>query len=485
MRSLKPTSQSRSRSRARASIATEVAGVLDAVAGGGLRRRPFAMRFWDGSTMPATVEVPGGAPVIVLAHPSAVAHLIHEPNDLGLGRAWVGGQLDVEGDLEAVVGLRRSFYGLKLSARDRLLAARTAWRAGGATAFRRPAPLQSEIAISGRRHSQGRDGQAVRHHYDVPDAFYRQVLGPSMVYSCAYFATPDDSLDAAQERKLDLICRKLRLRPGDRLLDIGCGWGSLILHAATHYGVRALGVTLSPSQAEVARRRLAEAGLDGTCEVRVADYRELTEGGFDAVASVGMYEHVAGADYGTYARTVARLLTPGGRFLNHGIAHIRPGPDHDRTFMRRFVFPDAELKPVTQILAALEEGGFELRDVESLREHYVLTLRGWLANLEANRDAAIDAGGRERERVWRLYMTGAANAFETAEITIFQSLVVRAGGGHRLPLTRAWLVASGPESGANGATATASANGGRGAVSSNGDSPGAARRPGAPPPSGG
>ena len=417
---------------------------------GALRRRPFAVRFWDGSEMPATAAVEGVPPVVVLRDPAVIAHLLHEPNDLGLGRAWVAGQLDVEGSLDAVVGLRRSYYGVTLSARDRALAARAAWRAGGLAAFRRPPRLESEIAITGRRHSRRRDSEAVRHHYDVPDAFYRHVLGPSMVYSCAYFETPEDSLEEAQERKLDLICRKLRLRPGDRLLDIGCGWGSLIIHAATHYGVRGLGVTLSPVQAEVARRRIAAARLDGVLEVRVADYRELSEGGFDAVASVGMYEHVAARDYGAYAGTVARLLAPGGRFLNHGIAHIQAGPDHDRTFMRRFVFPDAELKPVTQILHALEGAGFELRDVESLREHYVLTLRRWLANLEAGREAAIAAGGAERERVWRLYMTGAANAFATAEITVFQSLLVQRGSAHRLPLTRAWLTSPRAEAHADG-----------------------------------
>ena len=442
--------------------------MLDAVAGGALRRRRFAMRFWDGSELPATVEVPGGAPVIVLRHPAALAHLFHEPNDLGLGRAWVAGHLDVEGDLEQVVGLRRSLYGVSLSHRDRLLALRSAWRAAGVRALRPPSPLESEIRVEGRRHSRRRDRQVVRHHYDVPDAFYRHVLGPSMVYSCAYFETPEDRLEDAQRRKLDLICRKLRLQPGDRLLDIGCGWGSLILHAASHYGVSAVGVTLSPAQAATARARIEAAGLGDRCHVRVADYRELEHGGFDAVASVGMYEHVAGRDYGAYAGTVMRLLAPGGRFLNHGIAHIKPGPDHDRTFMRRFVFPDAELKPVTQILEALEATGFELRDVESLREHYVLTLRRWLANLDADREAAVRAGGRERERVWRLYMTGAANAFETAEISVFQTLVVRPGADHRLPLTRRHLVAgvadrrdpdAGPDPHGSGGRFAAPANG--------------------------
>lgn len=433
--------------------------MLDSVAGSDLRRRPFALRFWDGSELAATVDVPGGAPVIVLRHPAALAQLLHEPNDLGLGRAWVAGQLDVEGDLEQVVALRRSFYGVTLSGRDRLLAARTAWRVAGAAAFRPPPPLESEVRTKGRRHSQRRDRQVVRHHYDVPDAFYRQVLGPTMVYSCAYFETPEDPLDDAQERKLELICRKLRLRPGDRLLDIGCGWGSLILHAASRYGVTAVGVTLSPSQAAVARRRVEEAGLADACEIRVADYREIDDGGFDAVASVGMYEHIAGRDYRAYADTARRLLAPGGRFLNHGIAHIKPGPDHDRTFMRRFVFPDAELKPVTQILAAFEEAGLELRDVESLREHYVLTLRRWIENLRANQEAAIRAGGRDRERVWRLYMTGAASAFQTAEITVFQSLVVRPDGEHRIPLTRRFLVTGASGAGSDGATADTPAHG--------------------------
>lgn len=425
------------------------------------------MRFWDGSELPATVEVPGGAPVIVLRHPAALAHLLHEPNDLGLGRAWVAGHLDVEGDLEQVIGLRRSLYGVSLSHRDRLLALRSAWRAAGATAFRPPAALESEIRVQGRRHSRRRDRQVVRHHYDVPDAFYRQVLGPSMVYSCAYFETPEDPLEDAQQRKLDLICRKLRLQPGDRLLDIGCGWGSLILHAASHYGVSAVGVTLSPAQAASARDRIEAAGLGGRCQVRVVDYRELEEGGFDAVASVGMYEHVAGRDYRAYADTAMRLLAPGGRFLNHGIAHMKPGPDHDRTFMRRFVFPDAELKPVTRILEALEAAGFELRDVESLREHYVLTLRRWLANLEANREAAVRAGGRERERIWRLYMTGAANAFDTAELTIFQTLAVRPGADHRLPLTRRHLVTGVADRRPSGTGADPRGNGGRSAAPAN------------------
>jgi cyclopropane-fatty-acyl-phospholipid synthase len=424
-------------------IAGTVERLLSTLAGGALRARPFAVRFWDGSELPATVA--GDVPTIVLRDRSVIAHLLREPNDLGLGRAWVAGALDVEGDLDAVLRLRRSFYGISVSRRERARAALVVASAAGPAAFRRPAALESEVQVSGQRHSAGRDSTVVRHHYDVPDAFYRLVLGPSLVYSCAYFESADRTLEAAQAAKLELICRKLRLEPGDRLLDIGCGWGSLIMHAAEHHGVRAVGITLSPAQARAADGRIRAAGLAGSCDVRVMDYRELADAPFDAVASVGMYEHVARRHYGDYARTVMAFLRPGGRFLNHGIAHFQPGPDHDRTFMRRFVFPDAELQPLPFLLESLQQAGLELRDVESLREHYVLTLRRWLANLAEHRGEAARVGGVERERVWRLYMTGAANAFADNEISVFQTLAVRPGGPHRLPLDRKALIS--PRSG--------------------------------------
>jgi len=435
-------------------VARAAERLLSGIADGALRERPFALRFWDGSELPATALERGEAPTIVLRDRSAIAYVLHEPNDLGLGRAWVAGALEVEGDLDSVLRLRRSFYGISVSRRDLARAAALAVRMAGRSALRPPEPLSSEVRVSGRRHSMGRDSTVVRHHYDVPDAFYRLVLGPSMVYSCAYFESPQQSLDDAQAAKLELICRKLRLRPDERLLDIGCGWGSLIMHAARHHGVRAVGITLSPAQAAAARARIEQAGLADRCEVRVMDYREIFDGPFDAVASVGMYEHVARRNYGAYARTVTRLLRPGGRFLNHGIAHFQPGPDHDRTFMRRFVFPDAELQPLPFLLESLQGAGLEVRDVESLREHYELTLRRWLANLAERREEAARIGGIERERVWRLYMSGAANAFADNEISVFQTLAVRPGAPHGLPLDRRKLIAPvdgvGPDSGTGG-----------------------------------
>ena len=423
-------------------IAPRAERLLSEVAGGALRERPFAVRFWDGSELSATAA--DEAATIVLRDPTAIAHLLREPNDLGLGRAWVAGVLDVEGDLDFLLGLRRSYYGVSVSRRERILALATVLRSAGLRSIRRPPELESEARIAGKRHSRLRNSTGVRHHYDAPESFYRIVLGPGMVYSCAYFDSPAQALEPAQSAKLDLICRKLRLQPGDRLLDIGCGWGSLIAHAAERYGVQAVGITLSPAQAATAGKRLEAAGVAARCEVRVMDYREVPYGGFEAIASVGMYEHVARCDYRSYADTLMRLLKPGGRLLNHGIAHVEPGPDHDRTFMRRFVFPDAELQPLPFLLEALTGAGFEVRDVESLREHYVLTLRHWLANLAEHRDDAIRTGGVERERIWRLYMTGAARAFADNEISVFQTLAIRPGGRHRLPLDRRELTLPAP-----------------------------------------
>ena len=416
-------------------VASRVDGLK--VLAGALGQLPVTVRFWDDSAVVARDDP--DAPVVLVRDERAIAHFLREPNQLGLGRAWVSGALDVDGDLERVLDLRRRVSDLSLGRFGRARLAAAALRVAGPRAVRRPPIPQCEAAPAGRLHSLRRDRASVTHHYDVSNRFYELLLGPSLVYSCAYFGSEQDSLETAQERKLELICRKLRLQPGERLLDIGCGWGSLVLHAAARHGVRALGVTLSEPQAELARQRIADAGLADRVEVRVLDYRELEEEPFDKIASVGMYEHVGRAQLDTYVDVVRRLLRPGGLFLNHGITRIHTQPPRGPTFIGRYVFPDGELHPVNDIIGALEAGGFEIRDVESLREHYAITLRRWVANLAASRDAAVAEIGDERERVWRLYMLGSAQAFEGGEIGIYQTLAARPGAAHALPLERSDL----------------------------------------------
>lgn len=396
---------------------------------------PCRLRFWDGSELGAdgSSDAP---PTFVLNSPRALAYAIRAPGQLGLGRAWVAGELEIEGDLELALRLGEAFRGLRLGWRERLAALRAARRVG-ALSLRPPPVPAAEARLGGGLHSRTRDRVAVRHHYDVSNRFYRLVLGPSMVYSCAYFSAPDDSLEQAQERKLDVICRKLRLQEGERMLDIGCGWGSLLLYAAGRYGVRAVGVTLSEPQAELARDRVAEAGLADRCEVRVADYREIEDGPYDKIASVGMYEHVGASRLGEYMERVRGLLRPGGLFLNHGIVRVGSGKPDRRSFISRYVFPDGELQSVATVAAAMEQAGLEVRDDESLREHYVLTLRRWVASLARNRDEAIAEAGADRERIWRLYMTGSALSFERGEISVHQILAGAPGAPHGLPLIRA------------------------------------------------
>ncbi len=393
------------------------------------------MRFWDGSELRAD-----GDTTIVVGGPAAVVHLLRAPGQLGLARAWVDGSLDVEGDLETVLRSRHAFRDVELSAADRLRLAAAAVQLAGADLLAPPPVPAIEARLTGRRKSLTRDRDAIRHHYDVSNRFYRLVLGPMMVYSCAYFATTADTLAQAQERKLDLICRKLALREGERLLDIGCGWGSLPIHAATHYGVSAVGVTLSEAQARLARERVAEAGLEDRVQIRVQDYREVADGPFEKIASVGMYEHVGRSELERYVRAVVELLAPGGLFLNHGITRLRAHTPRPDPFIARYVFPDGELHPVSDIITAMQETGLEIRDVESLREHYALTLRRWVANLATNRAEAIAEVGLQRERVWRLYMLGSALAFEEGEIGVYQVLAARPGARHGLPLERAQLL---------------------------------------------
>ncbi len=421
-----------------------VAGVarraLRGVAGGRLAAFPVAVRFWDGSVMPACAGAVG-APTVLVRNRRALSELLHEPNEIGLTRAWVQRDLDVEGDLEAVVALREQYAGLRLATRERARLAMAALLMAGPSVLRRPPAPSIEVRPRGRRHSVARDREAVRHHYELSNHFYELMLGPSMVYSCAYFEDDDDSLEQAQERKLETICQKLRLAPGERLLDIGCGWGSLLLHAARRHGVQGVGVTLSDAQAELARERIARAGLSRQVEIRVRDYRQVDDGPYDKIASVGMYEHVGRDQLDLYVSHVDRLLRPGGLFLNHGITRLRQRPRSEDTFISRYIFPDGELHPVTDVLRSMEISGLEIRDVESLREHYVLTLRRWIANLDAQRESAIREVGEMRLRAWRLYLLGCAHAFATGQISVFQTLSTRGGADHGLPLDRRALMA--------------------------------------------
>jgi cyclopropane-fatty-acyl-phospholipid synthase len=383
-----------------------------------LQRPPFTLRFWDGSVLTGESE----RPVVVLRRPQALAYLMRAPNQIGLARAWVTGALEVEGELERVIAVRNRFAAVKLSPADRLRLLGAAARTAPAVLLARAPVPAIEARPKGKRHSLARDRQAVSHHYNVSNEFYRLLLGSSMTYSCAYFNDPEDSLEEAQERKHELICRKLRLVPGERLLDIGCGWGTLLVHAARSHGVRGVGVTLSAPQGELARERVREAGVSDLVEIRQADYREVRDGPFDKVVSVGMYEHVGRAELDRYAATVASLLRPGGLFLNHGIVRLSSEPPRSDTSINRYIFPDGELHPVTGILGSMSRAGLEVRDVESLREHYPLTLRRWLANLEANRSEAIALVGEERE------------------ISVYQALAARMGAEHPLPLSRADLL---------------------------------------------
>ncbi len=396
---------------------------------------PLNVRFWDGSLLPAGDPA---APTVIVRAPEALTHVLRRPGELGISRPWVLGLIDLDGEIEEALRRGQDARGLRFTARDKLDALRAAVRIGAL----RPAPLpEAEAKVHGRRHHADRDAESVQYHYDISNAFYRLVLGPTMVYSCAYWdGTDGDTLERAQERKLDLICRKLRLQPGERFLDVGCGWGGLVLHAAQHYGVQAVGITASKEQAALARERVRDAGLEDRIEIRIQDYRAVSDGPFDKIASVGMYEHVGERALPTYARQLHDLLRPGGMLLNHGITRLHDGKQRQASFTDRYVFPDGELHRVAVVADVLESAGFEVRDVESLREHYARTLRAWSRNLADGRAEALAEVGFQRERVWRLYMASAAVLFDVGHISIVQTLAVRPGAPHGLPATRGqWL----------------------------------------------
>lgn len=408
---------------------------------------PVRIRAWDGSE-----SGPPGAPVLVIRNRRALRRLLWKPGELGLARAWVAGELDIEGDLYEALDLMASLiWDRGAEAKDRVhpvrdpkvrAFAKGLLQLGGP--WLPPVPPPEEVRRrTGTLHTKRRDQEAISHHYDVGNDFYELVLGPSMVYSCAYWED-DGSLEDAQRDKLDLVCRKLALKEGDRLLDVGCGWGSMALHAAREYGARVTGVTLSAEQVAYARKRIAEEGLTDRIEIRVQDYRDVRDGPYDAISSIGMAEHVGSVRFREYADALYALLKPGGRLLNHQIAR-RPEKDesayHVDEFIDAYVFPDGELAPVGRTVATLEEAGFEARDVESIREHYALTLRSWVANLEKHWERAVRMTSSGRARVWRLYMAASALSFEHNKIGVNQILVVRPaeGGASRMPLrARVW-----------------------------------------------
>ncbi len=382
-----------------------------------LPQRPFTLRFWDGTTLPSTS---GNGPVFSARSPRAVAHALLAPGQLGLSRAYVSGELAVD-DIDAVLALLREWQPPAIDGptRRRLLVG--ALRAAGP--MRPPRPPAIELRPRGRRHSVERDARAVRHHYDVSNEFFALFLGDSMTYSCAVFEDPSsdgEPLERAQERKLEMVCTKLALREGDRVLDVGCGWGSFAVHAATRHGASVVGITLSEPQAVRARERAAAAGVGDRVEIRVADYRELRGERFDAIASIGMVEHVGAAQIDRYAQTLAALLGPGGRLLNHGIARLRHGEAEAGGFSERYVFPDAAPLHLSRVLLALERAGFVCEHVEGFAEHYARTLTHWAARLDANAAEAQRLAGAERMRVWRLYLRAARSGFETGFTSIYQ-----------------------------------------------------------------
>lgn len=414
--------------------------------------RPFAIRFWDGST-----EGPGGTPpfTLILRTPRALRQMLLRANDRGLGEAYVRDDIDVEGDFEQAAGLTtiiserspRLRSSLRLLLRLPTLQDRKA--AGTTTA------VPHAYSHVSPRHSRRRDAAAVRYHYDLGNEFYQLWLDRRMVYSCGYFPDGHEDLDAAQTAKLDLICRKLRLRPGERLLDIGCGWGALVMHAAEKYGVHATGVTLSREQLALARERIASSGLIRKCRIELCDYRDLPVTVFDKIASIGMVEHVGRGMLATYFRHAYDHLAPGGLFLNHGIVQLSAAASairrwfdrrirHRTSFIDSYVFPDGELVTPAEMLAPATVAGFEVRDVENLREHYALTLRHWVRRLEAHHEEAAASVGEPTYRIWRAYMAGSARAFASGGIAVIQALLARPdrNGVVHIPRTRADLYES-------------------------------------------
>jgi cyclopropane-fatty-acyl-phospholipid synthase len=405
------------------------------------------LRLWNGTTLRVgNAAGSGDSPfTLVFRTPEAVWSAVLGRDPLALADAYFRGEMDIEGDFFAALSLKDHLETLQLGAGEKLRAVFTALhlRMMNAASHHSDALFAPSDAPKIKAHSKAENRDAIHFHYDVSNEFYSLWLDRAMVYSCAYFETPDTDLDAAQQAKLEHICRKLSLKPGEEFLDIGCGWGALVIYAARVHGVRARGVTLSPQQLKVARERIEQAGLGDRVSVELMDYRDLpAQPLYDKIASVGMFEHVGLKNLPVYFATVQRLLKPRGLFLNHGITHDSEGwaRSVSTEFINRYVFPDGQLDTISNIQRVMERSKFEIADVEALRPHYAMTLRHWVAKLESNRERALQYVNEATYRVWRLYMAACALQFESGEIGIYQVLASkRAAGAADLPLTRRHL----------------------------------------------
>ncbi|MDX6703409.1 MAG: cyclopropane-fatty-acyl-phospholipid synthase [Baekduia sp.] len=382
--------------------------------------RPFAIEFWDGSTLPPTNGTI--ATTFRVKSPQALAHALRAPGQLGIGRAYVAGALDVD-DLDATLELLDAWKPPALDGRAKARLVAAAVRSTGLVLP--PKPPTAELRPRGRRHSILRDRAAVRHHYDVSNDYFALFLDDSMTYSCAVFSRGATTLEEAQFVKRELVCTKLGLKEGERVLDVGCGWGAFAVHAAVQHGVHVTGITLSEPQAQRARQRAEEAGVADRVDIKVMDWRELHTEPFDAIASIGMVEHVGSGNIDNYARHLREMLRPGGRLLNHGIARLRHGDPEAGPFSERYVFPDAAPLHLSRISFALEGAGLEITHAEGFREDYAETLRHWSRKFDDNLPEAIRLGGEERVRVWRLYLRAARRGFESGFLSIFQVVAHR------------------------------------------------------------
>jgi cyclopropane-fatty-acyl-phospholipid synthase len=418
-------------------IAAALAAALEPFVGGAL---PVRLRAWDGSE-----AGPADAPLVVLNSADAVRRMLWHPGELGAAQAYVTGELDVPGDLDAALTHAFTVAAERGLPRRPTPAAMLAGvrAAAGLGALRRPPPAPvSQARLRGRLHSQSRDRNAISHHYDLSNEFYSLLLDPSMAYSSGYYTSADDTLEQAQHNKLDLVCRKLGLEPGMTMLDVGCGWGSLSLHAAEHFGATVTGVTIAAEQKAFIDARIAERGLGDRVEIRLQDYRDVVptsarDGVFDAVASIEMGEHVGERNYPTYVEVLRRAVRPGGRVLVQQMSRTGKHPGGG-PFIEAFIAPDMYMRPAGETVAYLEAGGLEVRDLHALREHYVLTVAGWLERFEANLPRLTELIGEEGVRVWRLYLVGGSMAFRDGRMGVDQLLAIRPDGRHSLPLARSW-----------------------------------------------